>query len=66
MYTLGFIGAGHIATALMDGLLAGGAVRAGSICAYDTNSAVRAALAEKGLPLQMKRGKITVYLHEDN
>ena len=49
MYTLGFIGAGHIATALMDGLLAGGAVRAGSICAYDTNSAVRTALAEKGV-----------------
>jgi pyrroline-5-carboxylate reductase len=46
--TIGFIGAGNMATALIEGLLANG-VSAGSLCASDTSKERLSALAAKGV-----------------
>lgn len=49
MYTLGFIGAGHMGSALMEGLLSGNVVSSAAICAYDPDEKVRTSLAVKGV-----------------
>ncbi|MBQ4323398.1 MAG: pyrroline-5-carboxylate reductase [Clostridia bacterium] len=49
MYTLGFIGAGHMGSALMEGLLSRKVLTPASVCAYDPDETVRASLAEQGV-----------------
>ncbi len=49
MYTLGFIGVGHMGSALMEGFLAGNVLAPASICAYDPDEKVRTSLAVKGV-----------------
>lgn len=49
MFTLGFIGVGHIASSLIEGFLDSGAVAAGAICAYDPRAEVGAKLASMGI-----------------
>lgn len=49
MYTLGFIGVGHLGSALIEGFLSGQVLAPASICAYDPSETVRTALAVKGV-----------------
>jgi len=49
MFTLGFIGAGHMGSALIDGILSGEVLSPASICAYDPDETIRASLAVKGI-----------------
>lgn len=49
MYTMGFIGVGHMGGALMEGLLNGNVLAPASVCAFDSDETVRASLAAKGV-----------------
>lgn len=49
MYTLGFIGVGHMGSALMEGLLSANVLAPASVCAYDPDETVRASLSAKGI-----------------
>ncbi|MBQ2272213.1 MAG: pyrroline-5-carboxylate reductase [Clostridia bacterium] len=49
MYTLGFIGAGHLGSALLEGFLTGNVLPAASVCAYDPEESARTSLALKGV-----------------
>ena len=49
MYTLGFIGVGHMGSALLDGILSGDVLAPASICAYDPDESVRTSLSVKGV-----------------
>lgn len=49
MFTLGFIGAGHLGSALIEGFLTKEVLSPASICAYDPSEEVRASLAAKGI-----------------
>lgn len=58
MYTLGFIGAGHMGSALMEGLLSGNALAPASICAYDPDETVRTSLAVKGVTVLSSESEV--------
>lgn len=49
MYTLGFIGVGHLGSALLDGFLSTGVLSPASVCAYDPDEMVRASLTVSGV-----------------
>ncbi len=49
MYTLGFIGVGHLGSALIEGFLSREVLAPASICAYDPDEAVRTSLAVRGV-----------------
>lgn len=49
MYTLGFIGAGHMGSALIEGFLSGNILTPASVCAYDPDEAVRMSLSVRGV-----------------
>lgn len=49
MYTLGFIGAGHMGSALIEGFLSKEVLAPASICAYDPDEETRTSLAVKGV-----------------
>lgn len=49
MYTLGFIGVGHLGSALMEGFLSGNILTPASVCAYDPDETVRTSLAVRGV-----------------
>lgn len=49
MFTMGFIGAGHMGSALIEGFLSGNVLAPASICAYDADESVRASLAVMGV-----------------
>lgn len=49
MFTLGFIGAGHMGAALMEGFLDKEVLSPASVCAYDPDESVREALTAKGV-----------------
>ncbi len=49
MFTLGFIGVGHMGAALMEGLLGGNVLAPTSICAYDPDETVQSSLAVRGV-----------------
>lgn len=67
MYTLGFVGAGHMGSALLDGLLKKNAVRASEILAYDPDPQVVSKLKVRGISVaedeaQVVSGSRTVFL----
>ena len=49
MYTLGFIGCGHLGSALIEGILSREVLAPASICAYDPEESVCTSLAVKGI-----------------
>lgn len=49
MYTLGFIGVGHMGSALIEGFLSGNILAPTSICAYDPDESVRTSLSVRGV-----------------
>ncbi len=49
MYTLGFIGVGHMGGALLEGLLNSNVISPSAVCAYDAEEQVRSSLALKGV-----------------
>ncbi len=49
MFTFGFIGVGHMGSALIEGFLSGNILAPASICAYDPDETVRTSLAVRGV-----------------
>lgn len=58
MYTLGFIGVGHLGSALIEGFLSGDVLAPASICAYDPNEEVRTSLAVKDITVLSSESEV--------